>query len=138
MKISKGIRSTRVLLPLVVLAGSALACNNPAANPDYIPAGNLTVNVSDQAGAAVPGATVDVLDAQGSFVWARGTSGSDGVVQFTSSSPKTSVPLLGGSYRVSLTAPAGYVVASAQTNPVSVQISDQKTTTLTMTLSKGS
>lgn len=124
----------------VMLAMAIAACNDPSTNPDYIPQGNLTVIVTDQANGPVAGADVKVLDMRDSFVWAHGTSGSDGVVVFNAQTnaiaPTTSVGLLGSTYRAQLSPPPGYVVASTQVNPAPVEISDKRTTTLTMRLAK--
>lgn len=124
----------------LLLATSISACSNPAANPDYIPQGNLTVVVLDQAGSPVAGADLRVLDAGTSFVWARGASGNDGMVVFNAQTnaitPTTSVGLLGSDYRAQLSPPAGYVVPSSQANPATFQITDKRTTTLTMRLAK--
>ena len=123
-----------------LLATSILACNNPSANPDYIPQGNLTVTVLDQAGGPVVGADLRVLAESDAFVWAHGISGSDGLVLFDAQTnpitPTTSVGLLGANYRAQLTPPAGYVVPSTQVDPAAIQITDRRTTTLTMRLAK--
>jgi hypothetical protein len=105
------------------------------ANPDYIPAGDLAVAVTDLVGQPVSGADLQVFDGTDSFVWAHGVSGGDGVVTFNSP-PTRTIPLLAGSYRATLTAPAGYVVASTQANPVIVQISDKRTTSISMKVTK--
>ena len=123
-----------------VLAAFVSACNNPWANPDYVPQGSLTATVLDQASAPVPGADLRVLADSGAFVWAHGISGSDGRVVFDAQTnpitPTTSVGLLGSTYRAQVSPPAGYVVPSTETNPATIQIMDKQTTTLTMRLAK--
>ena len=98
------------------------------------------MTVLDQAGGPVAGAALRVLAASDSFVWAQGTSGNDGLVVFNAGTnpiaPTTSVGLLGANYRAQLSPPAGYVVPSTQANPVTIQIMDKQTTTLTMRLAK--
>ena len=128
------------MLRVIALVTFVSACNNPSANPDYIPQGNLTVTVLDQASAPVPGADLRVLADSGAFVWAHGISGSDGRVVFDAQTnpitPTTSVGLLGSNYRAQVSPPAGYVVPSTQINPATIQIIDKQTTTLAMRLAK--
>ncbi len=117
------------------------ACGNPTANADYIPTGTLTVFVRDQSGSAVSGADVQVLDANNQFVWARGSSSANGVLWVDRSrgdaqTGLTQTGLLGGDYRIAVTAPTGYVVASDQANPVVAHIADKQTTTATLKLTK--
>ena len=138
---SSSARRSRPVYCALLLAMAVSACNNPAANPDYIARGSLTVTVLDQAGAPVAGADLQVLDKSDAFVWARGASGSDGLVVFTAGTnpiaPTTSVGLLATDYRAQLSPPAGYVVPSTQANPAPILITDKRTTTLTMRLTKG-
>lgn len=128
---------------LVVAGALALtACGNSTANADYIPTGTLVVVVRDQAGAAVSGADVQVLDRMSSFVWQRGTSGANGSVLWRdraradAQTGETQTGLPGGDYRIAVTAPTGYVVASDQANPVVAHIADKQTTTITLKLAK--
>ncbi len=124
---------------LVVAGVLALtACGNPTANPDYIPTGTLAVVVRDQSGVAVSGADVQVLDAMTSFVWRRGTSSANGVLWSdpAGATQTGQTGLLGGDYRIAVTAPTGYVVASDQANPVVAHIADKQTTTVTLKLTK--
>ncbi len=121
----------------LVVAGllALTACGNPTANPDYIPAGTLAVVVRDQSGVAVSGADVQVLDAMTSFLWRRGTSSANGVL-WSDPGGATHTGLLGGDYRIAVTAPTGYVVAADQANPVVAHIADKQTTTVTLKLTK--
>lgn len=114
------------------------ACSDPTANADYIPTGTLAVIVRDQSGAAVSGADVQVLDAMTPFLWRRGTSSPNGVLWSDPAGATGSgqTGLLGGDYRIAVTAPTGYVVASDQANPVIAHIADKKTTSVTLNLTK--
>lgn len=112
-------------------------CRDPTANADYIPEGTLEVVVRDQSGAAVSGADVQVLDATTSFVWRRGSSSANGVL-WRDPAQTGKIGLLGGDYRIAVTAATGYVVASDQANPVVAHIADKKTTTITFKLTKTS
>jgi len=136
LKPSINARRPIAFLTCLALAFLVTGCGNPSSSPDYIPTGELVVNVRDLSGAPVAGASVQVLDGTTSFLWRQGTSGADGVVVFKDSPDPGRTGLLGGSYRVNLTPSAGYAVAPGQANPATIQIRDKRTTTLTMQLAK--
>ncbi len=116
-------------LSLAVFAATACQVSNIDKFPDP---GHVTAHVSDQNGAAVAGATVNLLIPGSVFIWRGAVTDGSG----NASPGETDGGIIPGDYNATVAAPAGYSIPSTQTLPVPITVRSNKTINLSFKLSK--